>query len=100
MLNHQEFYHETKIPEATRTALHLYIHNGNLPGRFLTSVFENKLKQTYANADDCNLLAIPAIVHYLYNNAPSQCWGSPEAVTTWVEQKGMEGIDKVLPSFV
>ncbi len=99
MIDHAEFYNPTKIPPVTKLQLEKYIHHGEIPDRFLTSVLENKLKQAYSNADDDNLPAIPAIVNYLYNNAPSQCWGNARLVDEWSKQKGMEGIDtKVLPS--
>ncbi len=98
MLDYEQFYSSTNIPPVTKLQLDKYIHHGEIPDRFLTSVLENKLKQSYANADDDNLPAIPAIVNYLYNNSPAQCWGNARLVDAWAKQKGMEGIDKPLPS--
>jgi len=92
MIDHNEFYNHEKIPETTKIALDLYIRRGVIPGRFLTEVLENNLKLAYKNADDHNLVAIPSIVYYLYNNAPANCWGSPHFVTEWVKQRGMEGL--------
>jgi len=93
-----EFYNPEKITPVDRLELDRYIHHGEIPNKFLTSALENKLKQTYQNASDEQLVSIPSIVYYLYNNAPAHCWGCPRLVDEWNKQKGMEGIDKVLPS--
>ena len=87
-----EFMNEIKIPPYTRADIDRYIEKGVITDRFLCSILENKLKQSYQNADEANLVAIPAIVSYLYNNAPAGCWGSPDIVAKWMDHKGMEGI--------
>lgn len=85
-----DLYDQNKIPDYTRTEIDAWIHRAQLPGRFVCSVLENKLKQTYQSADENNLFAIPAIVNYLYNNAPGGCWGSVENVSAWRKQGGMQ----------
>lgn len=87
----KDLYNPDNIPDYTRAEIDAWIQSGVLPSRFLCSVLENKLKQSYQNADENNLFAIPAIVNYLYNNAPGTCWGSVEAVTRWRESGGMDG---------
>lgn len=56
-------------------------------GDFLTAVLENNLSEAVGKADDYNLRNLPAFVGYLYNEAPSQCWGSKEKVKKWLEEK-------------
>lgn len=89
-----EFYNESKIPASTMETITNYIHKGVPPGSFVMAVLENNLKKTYAQADEHNLVAIPAIVQYLYNNAPGNCWGSPKVVRDWLAMRGMEGLTK------
>ena len=94
MLDYEDFFAEAKIPQLTRTGIDSFIQRGTLPGSFVCSVLENNLKQAYGNADDFNIVAIPSIVHYLYNNAPGICWGSPREVREWIEIGGMEGYQR------
>ena len=94
MFDYEEFYRESKIPELTMSGITNFIHRGAMPGGFLTSVLENNLKQTYGSADENNIVAIPSIVQYLYNNAPGICWGSPREVREWMEIGGMDGYAK------
>jgi hypothetical protein len=61
-----------------------YIANKREHGGFLTAVLRNDLVEAVGRADDQNLHIIPAIVAYLYNEAPSRCWGSPERVDAWL----------------
>lgn len=84
MLDHAEFYNERKIPALTMETINNYVENRWLPGSFVTAILENNLKQAYWNADDENLVAIPAIVYHMHNNVRSDCWGSPEAVRAWL----------------
>ena len=74
-------YHMTDLCEA---ALKRYIEHHLPPGSFLTAVITNNLKEAVMNADHWNLGNIPAYVNYLYNHAPSQCWGSPARMTAWL----------------
>jgi len=79
----REFY----IPERMMGGIHRYIDNGIEPGHFLTAVRENDLREAVGNADDENIRNLPAYVAYLYNEAPSGCYGSPEKVQAWMESK-------------
>jgi len=90
MLDYKKFYAVDNIPEATKSGIDQYIVHGVPPGGFLRAVLENNLKEAYRAADDSNLVAIPAIVHYLYNTAPSTCWGSPGTVVGWIKDKRIE----------
>ncbi len=73
------------IPEYMMGPLQRYIKERSPVGDFLTAVICNDLKGAVDRADDTNLANIPAYVGYLYNEAPSGCWGSQEAMARWLE---------------
>ena len=74
----------TQIPEPSMAALRLYIDKRVKPGDFLTAVLENNLMRACSHADDDNIDLIPVYAAYLYNEAPINCHGSPEAVAAWL----------------
>lgn len=67
-------------------AMDRYVNDHIPPGGFLTAVLSNDLKMAVAQADVFNRKMIPEIVEYCYNEIPSSCWGSPEAVEAWIEK--------------
>lgn len=75
---------ETGATWAVQGALLRYIRDGSPVGGFLTALLSNDLKETCARADWENRPAIPALVLWLYNEAPASCWGSPAAVEAWL----------------
>lgn len=75
------------IPEYTKDALERYIQDRFEPGGFLMAVLSNDLKDAFGRADINNREAMFHIVSYLYNDAPANCWGSPEKVAQWLEAK-------------
>lgn len=74
---------EVEIPDYTLGALDRWINHGLPPGYFLESVLSNNLVESCGYADENNRPAIFAIVSWLYNYAPGECWGSPEKVAKW-----------------
>ena len=52
-------------------------------GSFLQAMIENNLRRTYENADEINEQFVRTYVQWLYNHAPSICWGSVENVAKW-----------------
>jgi hypothetical protein len=71
------------IPERMAPALDAWIEHGKLPGEFLQAVLCNDLRDAISRADRENLVALPAYIGYLYNEAPGGCWGSPAKVDAW-----------------
>jgi hypothetical protein len=71
------------IPDYMLGAIERWIDHGIPPGDFLMAVLCNNLKEAVACADDTNVNLLPAYVSFFYNDAPSQCWGSPEKVLAW-----------------
>jgi hypothetical protein len=72
-----------KIPECMMPAIRRYIDDHVQPGNFLTAVIDNDLKEACCRADEENLENLKAFVLYFYNEAPSQCFGSPEKRIAW-----------------
>ncbi len=64
-----------------------WVKFGIRPGEFLSAVLSNNLREAFGRADDINQARMFDIVQYCYNEIPSPCWGSPEAMRTW---KGTE----------
>jgi hypothetical protein len=47
----------------------------------------NDLKEACAMADHINQRQIWAIVNWLYNDAPSPCWGSEMNFNNWIKRR-------------
>ena len=75
---------EQRVPAHTLGSLQRYIEQRIAPGAFLTAVLGNDLKRAFGSADEWNRQAMHDIVFYLYNYAPSACWGSYDKVTQWL----------------
>ena len=67
-----------------KRSLKLYVENKIPPGSFLLAVLRNDLRKACGRADYINKGRIFEIVEYCYNEIPSDCWGSPEAVKNWL----------------
>lgn len=85
-----DFYGFT-IPPHMLDGLNSYIMTGRPVGGFLTAVLNNDLMQAMDRADEHNRANIAAYTGYLYNEAPPQCFGSPEKVKAWMGVGGLEG---------
>jgi len=72
------------IPGHMQSGLYHYITKGIAPGGFLMAVLENNLRNAVGQADQVNIRAIPEYIQFLYNYAPSGCWGSEEKVDKWL----------------
>ena len=82
----REFY-GMAIPEHMHNGLRLYVEEHIPTGSFLEAVISNNLRDAVAQADDKNIRNIPAFVNWLYNSAPGDCWGSPEAYAKWLAKR-------------
>ena len=80
------------IPDYMMGGLTRYINEGIRPGHFLTAVICNDLSVAVGKADDINIDNLPAFAAYLYNEAPSPCWGSKEKMEAWIAK--FEGVAK------
>ena len=71
------------LPEHMRRPAEDYVERGYPPGSFLRAVLANNLVEAFAHADAVNLAAMHTWAAWLWNEAPRNCWGSPERVATW-----------------
>lgn len=86
-------FREQAIPRHMHGAIRRYIDFGIYPGEFLACVFSDHLVGAASCADERNLLALHVYAAYLYGCVPSGCWGSKDIVSTWIEKKGLKGLD-------
>ena len=80
-------YH-SEVPEHLRDGLLRYVRYHQPPGHFLRAVLSNDLKEAFGRADEQSRAGMFAIVRWLYNDAPSICWGSPQLVKDWLAESG------------
>ena len=69
-----------------------YIEHGVRGGSFMHALLQNDLRKAVENADGQNLEALAAWVRWLYNYAPSACWGSMLKVQAWEDSGGLFGM--------
>lgn len=84
ILPDEYLFYGMHVPSHTMEDLHAYIEQRCPVGEFLYAVLSNNLKESIARADPKNMQNIPAIVGFIYNYAPEQCWGSEEKVKEWL----------------
>ena len=68
------------LPAHLRKGFRAYIEGHHPIGHFGMAVLRNDLCEAVNRADGTSLASLPEIVRWLYNEAPGQCWGSPEKV--------------------
>jgi hypothetical protein len=72
------------IPAHMIIGLADYIDNHIPTGGFLEAILSNDLIAACCKADNVNITRIHVYIAYLYNNAPSLCFGSPERYREWI----------------
>jgi len=77
-------YNWDLIPEHMRSGVKLYLEKGIAPGRFMTAVICNDLKNAFGQADKINRERLFDIVTFFYNYVPGNAWGSPEKMKGWI----------------
>ena len=80
-----------KLPEHMQSGARLYIEEGIRPGSFLTAVLENNLTQAVQFADSTNRNLLSIYVEWMHWDIPSLAHGSPQLVSAWMNQGGLEG---------
>ena len=91
---HYIAWHKVPVPYMI-DGVQRYVLHGIPPGSFLTALFSNNLKESFARADENNTAAMRTWVIFMRWELPSQCHGSPEAVADWIAAGGMLGREKV-----
>tara|TARA_R110000824_G_scaffold41446_6_gene123337 strand:+ start:5619 stop:5861 length:243 start_codon:yes stop_codon:yes gene_type:complete len=67
----------------------LYVEHGVPPGGFLTAVLSDNLMDAFSRADNANAAAMKEWTMWMYNDAPTGCWGSPNIVQGWIDRGGL-----------
>lgn len=80
-----------ELPTHMREGMIQYIEDGVRQGSFLMAVLCNDLMTAAVKADMVNSYCLRNYAIYLYNFAPQGCFGSTEAVDTWVASGGLRG---------
>ena len=82
---------EHRVPEHDHDSLIQYVLRGRPVGDFLQAVLENNLTEAFGRADDTNRRCLFEICAWLYNEMPSNAWGSPAKYSAWINQGGLNG---------
>ena len=85
--------YEGRIPPHTLETLRNYIEYGVPTGGFLRSVLSDSLFGAWGKADSENRDALGDVVMFIFNEAPSSCWGSEQHVDDWLDKTGQQGPD-------
>ena len=75
-----------------------YVEEGGEIGHFLTALFSNDLIGTFSRADSSNREKMWDWVKFLWNEVPSNCWGSREQVIRWQKKGGKKGLKSISDS--
>lgn len=79
----KQFWLEEHAPHLVES-LQRYFNQRIETGGFLRSILENDLFAAANRADTENRHLLFYIVEYIYNTMPTNCYGSPEAVASWL----------------
>ncbi|HRR29658.1 MAG TPA: hypothetical protein P5270_09905 [Victivallales bacterium] len=93
-LLHREYLDKAvfELSERDIEPLKLFIEHGIMPGSFLEAVLRNDLKEAMGRADVFNRRKVFEYVQWLYNKAPSDCWGSNDKVDAWLNERENEKV--------
>ena len=78
-----EGHRSSKIPDHMRASVKRYLEEGGEVGGFLMAVLCNNLSGAFARADQTNREALGDWVSWLWNDCPSDAWGSLAEVRAW-----------------
>jgi len=70
-----------------REKLDAYAERHEPVGQFLQACLSNDLNDACGRADSDNIHTIPAIICYIYNDMPRDCWGSRGQVKKWLAER-------------
>ncbi len=81
------------LPGYMQPGMKRWIEEGIEPGSFLMAVIANAdVRTVFELADDTNRHCVFDYLIYLYNYAPSACWGCRENVQSWRAKLNSEGV--------
>jgi len=77
MAEHKRLNPDLPVRDDVKEHLDAYAYYGKPLGGFLTAVVTNDLFEAMGKADSYNRASLYQICHYIYNELPADCWGSP-----------------------
>lgn len=77
--------HKCGVPDHLINGLISYIVEGVPTGGCLRAILENNLMEAFSRADVSTAIGMQNICSFLYNHAPSGCFGDHEIVSTWIK---------------
>lgn len=87
----EQMFKYDDLPEHMQDGMRLYIERGIEGGSFMMAVLCNDLMGACGRADHINRERLFDYCNFLYNEAPSSCWGSSEKVEAWIARGGLHG---------
>lgn len=75
-----------RLPERMQEPARAYVEDHRRVGGFLSAVLSNDLVGAFGFADPENLAAMRDWTLWLWNDIPSECWGSRAKVEAWLDQ--------------
>jgi len=79
------------VPPHIRPGIARYLILGIKPGSFLRACFMGDLLGAAVKADQDNAAALASIANWITAFAPSDCYGSDDAIRQWADQGGIGG---------
>ena len=76
-----------RLPQHIRAGFQAYFENHLKPGGFVMACLGNNLTEAFGYADEINRERMFDIATFLYNEIPSDSWGSPGKVDAWLRKK-------------
>lgn len=73
------------MDDEIKASIDRYVEHGVPTGSFLEAVLSNDLYHAVMRADERRLPQIPAIVGYIVNEIPMNCWGTQSVYATWLK---------------
>ncbi len=82
------------LPRHMQQDMKDYIEKGLSQGSFMRAIIANDFVHAAIRADHINMAALFDYARFLYDEAPSSCWGSYDIYNAWIRDGGLEGIRK------
>ena len=83
-----------EFPEHLWGGFKRYVLVGCPTGQFLQALFAGDLFEVFRRGDEFSIAGLRPMIVYLENDCPNWCYGSRAHVQEWVEQGGLEGLQK------
>lgn len=79
------------LPGHMQGGMRRYIEHGIRPGSFLCAVLRNDLLGAAVQGDAVNRQLLSSYADFLRVHAPYACYGSSEALESWIATGGLNG---------